>query len=56
MEMCPGARAWVIGVTAEHEKRRDHLEQFPTGTIYLVEFENEDAVDIHEDMLELNVV
>jgi hypothetical protein len=50
-EMHPGARACVIGVTAEHERRGSHFEQFPAGTVYLVEFEDGDAIDIHVSML-----
>jgi len=50
-EMHPGERAWVIGVTAEHERRGSHFKQFPAGTVYLVEFEGGDAIDIHENML-----
>lgn len=29
-----------------------HFEQFPSGTVYLVEFEGGDAIEVHEDMLE----
>lgn len=55
-QMRPGARAWVIGITAQHERRGSHFVQFPTGTVYLVEFENGDALDIHESMLESHPV
>ena len=50
-EMHPGERAWVIGVTTEHERRGRHFEQFPAGTVYLVEFEGGEAIDIHENLL-----
>lgn len=51
-DMHPGAKAWVIGITTEQEKRGKHFEQFPAGTVYLVEFEGGDAITIHESMLE----
>ena len=55
-KMRPGAKAWVIGITAEGERRGKHFEQFPPGTVYLVEFAGGDAIDIHEGMLESGVL
>lgn len=55
-EMRPGVRAWVIGITAQQERRGSHFAQFPAGTVYLVEFEGGDALDIHESMLEADTV
>jgi hypothetical protein len=51
-EMRPGQKAWVIGITTEHERSGSHFDQFPPGTVYLVEFEGGEALDIHESMLE----
>jgi len=51
-EMRPGQKAWVIGITTEHEKSGSHFGQFPAGTVYLIEFEGGEALDIHESMLE----
>ena len=47
----PGERAWVIGIVEEPRQRGTHLDLFPPGTVYLVEFEGGDAVDIHESYL-----
>ena len=50
----PGRHASVVGI--EEEPRRGSFysfyEQFPPGTVYLIEFEGGDAVSIHESMLE----
>jgi len=50
--MRPGHKAWVIGITNDHERDGSHFEQFPAGTVYAVEFEDGAAQDIHETMLE----
>lgn len=51
-EMRPGQKASVVGITTERERDGSHFDQFPVGTVYLVEFESGEAVDIHESMLE----
>jgi hypothetical protein len=51
-EMRPGQKAWVIGITSENARTGTHFKQFPAGTVYLVEFEDGDALDVHESMLE----
>ena len=51
-EMRPGQKASVIGITTEHERSGSHFDQFPAGTIYLVEFEGGEALDIHGGMLQ----
>ncbi len=47
----PGTRAWVVGVLED----RTHfpLEQFTPGVVYTVEFEDGEAVNVHEDDLGL---
>ena len=50
-EMRPGAKAWVVGITAEQERHGSYFKQFPSGIVYLVEFEDGYALDFHEDML-----
>lgn len=47
----PGAIAWVIGV---FEKRPEgkYFDQFPTGEVYSIEYEDGEAVDVHESVLE----
>lgn len=51
-EMRPGQMASVIGITIDGERVGSHFGRFPAGTVYLVEFEDGDALDIHESMLE----
>ncbi|HVM38393.1 MAG TPA: hypothetical protein VM265_08405 [Sphingomicrobium sp.] len=48
----PGETGSVIGVTPEEKKRGSHFGQFPAGTVYSVEFEGGDAIDIPESMIE----
>jgi hypothetical protein len=51
----PGQRAWVVGVFLPQDQGgRPYYDQFPAGTVYTVEFENGDAIDIHEDFLEFH--
>lgn len=52
LDMRPGETASVIGITHEENKRGRHFDQIPAGTVYLVEFEEGDAIDIHESMIE----
>ena len=51
-EIRPGQKGSVIGITTEHERSGSHFDQFPAGTIYLVEFEGGEALDIHGGMLQ----
>lgn len=46
-----GQRAWVVGIF--DDRNRYPLKQFSLGVVYTVEFEDGDAIDIHEDDLEL---
>ena len=48
----PGAVAHVVGIT-EEPRQGLHFEQFPPGTVFLVEYEDGVAADIHESHLEL---
>lgn len=50
-QLRPGATGAICGVTLQAERRGAHLDQFPEGTIYLVEFEDGEAMDIHEGWL-----
>lgn len=47
-----GALASVCGVTPPAQRREGHWEQFPPGTVYLVEFEDGEALDVHESWIE----
>jgi hypothetical protein len=46
-----GEKAWVIAVL--EDRVRFPLKQFPPGVVYAVEFEGGDAIDVHEDDVEL---
>ncbi len=50
-EFRPSAIAWVIGVFQERPSG-EHFASFPDGTVYAVEFEDGEAIDIPETMLE----
>jgi len=47
-----GEQAWVIGITPEERRQGSHFDQFPPGTVYLLEFEGGDTLDVHESMIE----
>jgi hypothetical protein len=47
----PGEVASVIGVF-EDRPSGSHFAQFPNGVVYTIEFEDGDALDIHERDLE----
>jgi hypothetical protein len=46
----PGERAWVIAVL--DNRVHNPFVRFPPGVMYTVEFEDGEAVDVHEDYLE----
>lgn len=52
-ELRPGERAWVCGITEPKDRRGAYLQKFPTGTVYLVEFEDGSAVEAIETDLML---
>jgi hypothetical protein len=45
-----GSKAWIVGMTTE-PRHGSHFEQFPPGTVYLVEFGDGLTVDMHESHL-----
>lgn len=51
-ELRPGHLASVVGITTERERSGCHFDQFLSGTIYLVEFDDGKAIDVHENQLE----
>lgn len=51
LEIRPGERAWVVGVF-DH-RLGGYFDQFPPGTIYLIEFEDGSSLEVHESMLDL---
>jgi hypothetical protein len=48
----PGQPASVFGVFLLQDRKGSHFDQFAPGVVYSIEYENGDAVDIHEDFLE----
>lgn len=48
-----GALASVIGITASGERRGEHWGRFSAGTVYLVEFEDGEVLDVHQSRLKL---
>jgi hypothetical protein len=46
-----GERAWVFMIL--EDRTHTPLLQFPAGTIYGIEFEGGDAIEVHESDLEL---
>jgi len=50
----PGQRASVIAIFGSEDpiRKTGHFSQFPAGTVYSVEFEDGEALEIHEAMLE----
>jgi len=46
----PGAKASVIGIITV--RRGKYFESFPPGMLYTIEFEDGEAIDIHESLLE----
>jgi len=49
----PGVKGSVVGITPPEERRGAHFEQFPEGVVYLVEFEDGEALDVHGSWLEI---
>ena len=49
----PGARAWVIAVFDRREDRPGkYFDMFPDGTVYMIEYEDGVAVNVHESDLQ----
>ncbi len=47
----PGSRAWVVGISAPHERSGSFLAEHPTGFVYTIEFEDGSSVEAGEAML-----
>jgi hypothetical protein len=50
-ELRPGERAWVVGISEQKDRKGEYLTKFPSGTVYLVEFEDGSSVSISESDL-----
>ncbi len=47
----PGSRAEVVGISELRQRHGSYLQQFPSGVVYTVEFEDGSDADVHEDHL-----
>jgi len=47
----PGSRAWVVGISAPHERSGSFLAEHPAGYVYTIEFEDGSSVNAEEAML-----
>ena len=50
----PGQKAWVVLVVSTKDRVGAYFDQFPPGTVYSIEFEDGEAVEIHESLLEFH--
>jgi len=52
----PGQQASIIAIFSSDDpiRRTEYFRQFPAGIVYSVEFEDGEAMDIHEAMLQLS--
>lgn len=47
----PGAIASIVGISRQYERSGTYLEEFPTGNVYTVEFDDGASVDVPQGML-----
>jgi len=50
----PGSRAWIVGVSAQHERSGSFLQEHPMGFVYTIEFEDGSSVNAPEAELRLD--
>jgi hypothetical protein len=50
----PGSRAWVVGISAPHERFGSFLAEHPVGYVYTIEFEDGSSVTAPEAQLRLD--
>jgi hypothetical protein len=51
-EMRPGAQAWIVGVIEAGKRKGRYFEQFASGAVYTIEFEDGSSIDVDESDLE----
>lgn len=51
MHLRPGSRAWIVGISREDQRSGSFREQFPTGAVYTIEFEDGSDAQAHESVL-----
>jgi hypothetical protein len=49
----PGSKAWIVGISTEDERSGSYREEFPTGNVYTIEFEDGSDAQAHESVLTL---
>jgi hypothetical protein len=47
----PGSRAWIVGISAPHDRSGSFLAEHPTGYVYTIEFEDGSSVSAPETLL-----
>lgn len=47
----PGAIASIVGISRQYERSGTYLEEFPTGNVYTVEFDDGASADVPQGML-----
>lgn len=50
----PGSRAWIVGISAQHERSGSFLQDHPVGFVYTIEFEDGSSVSAPEAKLRLD--
>jgi hypothetical protein len=50
----PGSRAWIVGISAPHERSGSFLAEHPVGYVYTIEFEDGSSVSAPEAQLRLD--
>lgn len=50
----PGSRAWIVGMSAPHERSGSFLVEHPVGYVYTIEFEDGSSVNAPEAQLRLD--
>ncbi|WKA25745.1 hypothetical protein [Bradyrhizobium roseum] len=48
----PGQPASVFGVFLPPDREGSYFDQFAPGVVYSIEYEDGEAADVHEDLLE----
>jgi len=50
----PGSRAWIVGISAPHQRFGSFLAEHPVGYVYTIEFEDGSSVSAPEALLRLD--
>lgn len=53
LELRPGEKGWICGVYEKAERAKRFIDKYGSGAVYLMEFEDGEAVQAHESQLKL---